>query len=514
MTRVALTGGYYVAPNLIANSQRCLNLYAEPNPPDSPVPFTDYPAPGSRILGTYAGGPIRGAYTATNNQLFIVAGLKVYYVDQTWAGKLIGTLISNPRTIVSMADNGTTLLMVDGSSNGYTIDLATHAFAPLVEDAFFGAVRVDFLSTYFLLNKPFSGEFYALDSNAVTADPLWFAFKVTYADDLATLIVLGQDFYLLGTQQSTEVWVLNDNPDFPFQRLPAVLINHGCVAAYSVAKIGTQIFWLSRDLNGQGVVLKGANYEGIRISTFAIEAAIHSYATIEDAIGCCYQQRGHQFYVLTFPSADKTWVFDVQSGQWHERCWIDGEGVEHRVRGQVMAFAYGQNVAGDWQTGTLRTLDDTLDTDDGVAMKFLRGFPHMLQDGDRVFFRQFIADMSVGAGIGTLSIVTALNMLAPDGYPSGVFGIDGSPGFILGTDPAAVVIRDPPFVSLRWSDTRGVTWSNPLRGSMGKIGEFLTQIQFQRLGMARDRVFELFWSGNGGCAALNGAFVETTKAGT
>lgn len=477
MARVALVGGYYETPQLIAAAQRCLNLYAEPNPPDSPVPYTDYQTPGSRILLVLDGGPTRCLYVATNNQLFAVAGRKVYYVNQTWAATHIGTLAVNYGTIVSMADNGTTILMVDGSSNGYTIDLTSHAFAALVEPAFYGATRVDFLSTYFLLNKPGTGQFYALDSNSVTADPLWFASKVTYADRLATLIVLNQEFYLIGAQESTEVWVVNENPDFPFQRFPAVLINHGCVAPYSVAKIGTQIFWLSRDLNGQGVVLKGANYEGARVSTFAIEAAIQSYASIEDAVGYCYQQRGHQFYVLNFPAADKTWVFDVQTGIWHERCWIDDNGEEHRVRGQCMAFAYGLNIAGDWQNGTIRALDDTIDTDDDEPMKFLRGFPHMLEDGDRVFYRQFIADMSVGVGEGTL------------------------PGL-------------PPLVSLRWSDTRGMTWSNALTGSMGRVGEFLTQIQFQRLGMARDRVFELSWSGTGGTHALNGAFVETKTAGT
>lgn len=475
MTRVALTGGYYVTPALIANGQRCLNLFPEPNPPDSPVPFTDYGCPGSRTVGTLDGGGIRCTYTATNGQLFVVAGRNVYYVNSAFDGTLLGMLDTNPGTLVSMADNGTTIVVVDGSSNGYTIDLVTHAFAAIVDDAFYGAVRVDFLSTFFLFNKPGTGIFYASDSQSTTFDPLWFATKITYADPLATLIVLGQEFYLLGAQASSEVWVLNDNPDFPFQRMPAVMINHGIVAPYSLAKIGTQIFWLSRDLNGRGVVLRGQNYEGQRISTFALEAAIQSYGDdMTQAIGYCFQMRGHQFYRLVFPQA--TWEFDVQTGLWHECCWLDEDGAEQRVRGQCMAFAYGKNIAGDWETGTLRELTLDLDTDDDVPMLFLRGFPHMINDGDRVVYRQFIADLSVGAGTGTLD--------------------------------------DPPLCSLRWSDTRGVSWGNAITASTGRVGEYLTQVQFQRLGLARDRVFELSWSGDGGLHALNGAFVETIKAAT
>lgn len=477
MTRVAIQGGYYISRNLIANAQRCLNMYPEPNPPDSPVPFTDYPTPGSRTLATYTGGGFRCLYTATNGELFAACGRRIYYISPTWVATLLGTLNASNANMVAMADNGTTLLIVDGSADGYTVNLATHAFAQIVDAAFYGGNSVAFSQTYFILNKPGTGIFYSSNSNAVTFDPLWFATKITYADRLGAVIVLNQEIWLLGSQASTEVWVDAGNPDFPFQKLPSVLINHGLAATYSLAKIGSVLFWLSRDLNGQAVVLKGENYAGQKVSTFAIDAALAGYGTISDAVGYTYQQGGHQFYVLTFPTADKTWVFDVVTGLWHERCWIDGDGDEHRVRGNCMAFAYGLNVAGDWQTGVLRALDGSLDTDDGIGMKFVRSFPHMVADGDRVTYRQFIADMAVGTGVG----------------PS------------TGIEPA---------VSLRWSDTRGVSWGNPITGAMGALGEYLTQIQFQRLGLGRDRVFELSWSGNGGATALNGAFVDSKVLGS
>ena len=48
---------------------------------------------------------------------------------------------------------------------------------------------------------------------------------------------------------------------------------------------------------------------------------------------------------------------------------------------------------------------------------------------------------------------------------------------------------------------------------MGKTGEYLTTVSWNRLGMARDRVFKLSWSENLSCA-LNGGFVRRTKAKT
>ena len=42
-----------------------------------------------------------------------------------WLAHLSGAAAATP---VSMVDNGTTLVLVDGSSSGYTVDLGTNAF--------------------------------------------------------------------------------------------------------------------------------------------------------------------------------------------------------------------------------------------------------------------------------------------------------------------------------------------------------------------------------------------------
>jgi uncharacterized membrane protein len=63
-----------------------------------------------------------------------------------------------------------------------------------------------------------------------------------------------------------------------------------------------------------------------------------------------------------------------------------------------------------------------------------------------------------------------------------------------------------PALGLRWSDTRGATWGNPVPQVFGP--DPLTQPIWNRTGYARDRVFELFWSFAFN-TALNGAFVDT-----
>jgi hypothetical protein len=61
----------------------------------------------------------------------MVAGQTVYYIDPNFTLTALGT-IAPGTSIVSMADNGTTVLLVDGTTAGYTIDIQSKAMAPIV----------------------------------------------------------------------------------------------------------------------------------------------------------------------------------------------------------------------------------------------------------------------------------------------------------------------------------------------------------------------------------------------
>lgn len=66
---------------------------------------------------------------------------------------------------------------------------------------------------------------------------------------------------------------------------------------------------------------------------------------------------------------------------------------------------------------------------------------------------------------------------------------------------------EPVVVYLRWSDNRGKSYGNPMGQTMGATGEYLTVLQWNRLGMARDRVYELYWSATN-FTTLQGAFLD------
>jgi hypothetical protein len=473
--RVPLTTGAYQTRSVIAEAQRSVNLYAEQNPQDAPCPFTYYPTPGLTLVSTPpVSGESRGIYTASNGNRYEVIGQSVFFVNSSNVYTQLGVL-SSLTGPVSMVDNGTDVFIVDGTPAGFTINLSSNVMTLCTDPAFYGADKVDLVDGYFLFNRPGTNQFYISLFNGITFDPLDIASKSTYSDNLVTLAVMHREVWLFGAL-TTEVWYNTGATDFTFGRMPGVFIEHGCAAKYSVAKIDLALFWLGKDLQGQAVVFAGRNYMAERISTHCIEQALAGYSRIDDAIGFSYQQGGHAFYVLTFPTANATWCFDVVTGQWHQRAYLEADGTLSRHRMNCHSFNNGRNLVGDWQTGAVYMLDPNAYTDNGATIECIRAFPHILgADGNRVLFRQFIADMEVGNGL-------------PD-------------------DSAAPEIR------LRWSDDRGRSWGNYIQGSLGKVGEYLTSVQYQRLGYARDRVFELSWSAPVR-TALNGAWVDVSRART
>lgn len=485
--QLALMGGAYQARGVIASAQRCLNLYPEVNQRENfllmpqgagtPTLLTHYPTPGLSLLANAPTGPWRGTYRANNGKVYGVAGQTFYLVSPTGTLTALGTIASTS-SIVSMSDNGTTLVLVDGSTKGYVLTLATDTFGPLVDStgSFVGADKVDYIDTFFVFNSPGTQAFYCSLSNSVTFDPLYIANKTGAADTLVTLSVLNRQIWLFG-QRTTEIWSDVGGTLFPFALVDGAFVEHGCAAKYSVCGADINIFWVSTDAQGHGIVLKGSNYSAQRISTHAVEQALLGYPTISDAVGHLHQVAGHTFYVLTFPSGDATWVYDISTGLWHERAWMDSSGLEHRVRPIVGCAANETFYCGDWENGNLYTYDLANYTDNGAPVKRIRSFPHVISELKRIQYNKFIADIQTG-GILSDQIPTA---------------------------------NGTPTLNLRYSPDRGASWSQYLPQALGMQGQTSQVMQWRRLGISRDMVFELSWSAPM-MTALNGAFIDVVEA--
>jgi hypothetical protein len=395
---------------------------------------------------------VRGELRVNAALAIVVSGGSVYTVDVNGTATFRGNIVS-ATTPVSMATNGIYVMLVTGAY-GYFINLTTFAITQIVDPDFLGADKVDFIDGYFVFNKPGTQQFQITSLYGTDIDALDFASAEGSPDLLISLIVDHRELWLFG-QTSTEVFFNSGNPDFPLERIQGAFIEQGCAAKNSVAKMDNTVIWLTADERGQGTVQKAVGYTPQRISDHALEFAIQSYPNISDAVAYTYQQEGHSFYVLSFPSANATWAYDASTSLWSERAWRDpntGDLKRHRSNCH-MAFA-GENIVGDWENGKLYVLDLDVYTDDGVILPAIRQCPHIAQGNAWQFFWKLWIDMQTGVGLVTGQ----------------------------GSDPELI---------LEWSDDGGQSFPNLLKVKMGKIGERKARANFRRLGKSRDRVWRV-----------------------
>jgi hypothetical protein len=302
--------------------------------------------------------------------LYVASGGKLYRVDGNFAVTELGLI--NGSGLVSMADNGIQLFVACNPS-AFIYNANTGVFAQITDPDFPGAVTVGYLDSYFVFNEPNSQRVWVtslLDGTAI--DPLDFASAEGNPDNIVSLMVDHREVWLFGNN-TVEVWYNAGLADFPLARIEGAFMETGCLAPYSVAKLDNAVFWLGSDARGNGIVYRNQGYNAQRVSTHAIEWQIQQYGVLNDAIGYSYQQDGHSFYVLTFPTAQATWVFDVATGAWHERAYWDG--VQYRRhRSNCQANFAGQVLVGDWENGRVYAFDPEVYVDENNLQRWMRSW--------------------------------------------------------------------------------------------------------------------------------------------
>lgn len=483
MPAVNLLGQPYAGKALIASGQQCINLYPEVNDKTAPVPITYYQFPGcEQFAQPLAGAKNRGMYRTSKGTVYTVVGPTVYLVQSNGNMIAIGG-IADRASQVSMADNGLAVVLVDGSTTGYAIDIDTNDFGPIIDPSFYGADQVRFLDTFFVFNRPDTNQFYISLSNVSYAlltagtsfDPLDIAAKSGFADPIVGLLVIQKNLWLIGAL-TTEPWIGTGAADFYFQQVQGTFINHGCIAGFSVATTDVVGFWLMQDQQGKNIIVKTRGYDVEEVSTPYLVSQFNTYETTDDAIGMIFQIEDHAFYILAFPTANVTWAMELTTGYWCQLGkWNTNTGTFDRYRANSCCYAFGFVLIADYDTGKIYKLNPNIATDGGDNMKFVRTFLHMIgPEFQRVIYKNASANIQPGTS-------------------DKVIGDDNE--------------DNEPEIFLSWSDDRGKTFQNPLPQSMGRQSEWLTDPQWNRLGMARDRIFKLEWNGPV-ITALNGAYVE------
>lgn len=350
-----------------------------------------------------------------------------------------------------MATNGTQLCIVNGV-NGFIYD-TTNGLQVITDPAFYPANTVTFFDSYFVFDR--AGTSFVFLSGLL--DGLSYDALDTAAAEVQPQVVLAtvnqQESLLVFATGHTETWYDSGAVSFPFQRIDGATIERGLAATFSPVKEDNSVFFLGDDL----VFYRLDGVVPHRVSTHALEQEWTGFAAVSDAFSFSFTYAGHKWVFLTFPTGNRTYVYDVSTGLWHRRQSLDVNGEDlQRWRGNCHIKAFGYDLVGDAFTGDVCFVDPTVFTECGNPIQMQLVSPPTHQDRKRVFYSNFELDMETGVGLS----------------------------YGQGSDPQ---------VMLEWSNDGGKSWSQiqPWR-SLGKIGEYQTRVRWPgALGQARQRIWRV-----------------------
>lgn len=444
-------GPTYESMSLTADAQKTLNLYPEPiQSGTGKSRYAFHGTPGLSVWGTMPASPIRGML-GIEGKLYVVAGSTLYDVSSGGTATSLGG-VGSGTDIARIILNSNNILVIAGGQ--------AHCWD--------GATMTNVISTGYALDGTFMDGYYIAIDWGADGDPaqdsrrfrhsnlldgtIWgaldFAAKLGAPDSLVAMARDHNDLWLFGTQ-TIEIWRQNYSTApsaFPWERDPGAFIQMGIIARRSHAQVAGMMMWLAGDPQGAPIAVRARGYQYERVSTHAVEQAWATYSEVTDAESYTYSDRGHDFWVINFPTANKTWVYDASINLWHERGGWDGT-VTTRHRGRVHQYAFGKHLVGDYASGKIYEMDQDIYTDDGTAIARVRRAPHLSEEEHNIFHHRLQLDMEVG-------------------------------------------LASNPVIGLRWSNDGGKTYGTAVTKTAGAAGDYKARVIWRRLGKARDRVYE------------------------
>ena len=449
----------------------------------------------SRALNSTAVGARVTATIATNVLTVTAVASGTLYLGQTiqGAGVTAGSVITAFGT--GSGGVGTYTLSTNSTvAVGVTMYGINFSVLPSTDGAFSGGNTCDIVDNYFVYDRPSSQQWGASNLLSPISGSTSYSSKDGAPDNLVALIVDHREVYLMG-EASSEVWVDVGAVPFPFQRIPGTSTQHGVAAKFSLARLGNSFAYVSRNNRGQAQVMQMTGYMPTRISNHAVENSITNQY-IDDAIAWTYQLEGHEVYVVSFPTLELTWAYDATTQMWHKWLYTNTDGSYSRHRGNCCAVFQGMVLVGDYENGSIYELDKLNYTDNGQNVRRLRRAPHLVADLQRQYFDELQIQFQPGVGTTGLTAGLSSNIFVNSPfiiYPTQTFNIGPQDIYVIGINSSVNTTSTTtyPQAMLRWSNDGGSTWSREYWVTIGQQGKYKNRAIWRRLGMARDRVFEV-----------------------
>jgi hypothetical protein len=388
----------------------------------------------------------RGMYPAGNVLLVVLDG-RIYAVSTAWAATNLGALTGTG--FVSIARNRKAPvadIVAVTDSQAYNLFTAS-APTTFADSDLPSPISVDYVSGYFAFLTS-TGLIYCTGLNDVTVDALSFTRAQRREGGAVRGVTFRDEFYAFKVD-SCEVYRDVGTSPFPLgfvTLIPVGLISIGAIAgAISGAQSGwaDALLWAANDFTVR-MLAPGGGYAPQVVSKPWVSRRLEALSPAQRQALTAFvtMSGGHQFWHL----ATDAWtiVYDVTTGQWHERTAADGL----RWRAEQSARFNDEWVVGDFELGAVYSVSETARRDHDTVIRGL------IESHAMVPFP--------GAG----------------NCPRADFLFTAGVGQVDGEDP----VQTDPRVWISWSNDAGGRWSNPLLRSIGAAGQYGKLVTVNRTG--------------------------------
>lgn len=406
-----------------------------------------YGTPGLSLFATIPGGATSSPLLEMNGRLFSASNGALWEIASNGTVTNRGSMAGNTSLIA-----GNFYLFIVGNSHAYAFNLATNTLTEVTSSlAKPNPVMGFFLDGYYGVIYGNSNEF---QISALEDPTTWSGTDVAqvsvFAENIVGIIYDHRTMWVWSNKHA-QIYYNDGAAAFPLSVNPGAFLEQGLNSAASVVRMDNSVFWIGADERGAGIAWRADQFTPTRVSNHAVEWAWSQYpAGSSDAIGWSYQDQGHTFWVLYFPSGNATWVYDAATNMWHQRGHWNGSSQDAWLP-TSHAYCFGKHLVSDRASGNIYAMSIDTYTDNGTAIYRTRRAPCINTEMEWIFHQSLQLDMECGIATGS----------------------------------------DNPMVSMRFSDDGGKTWSNTYQVSAGMAGQTTQRVIWRRLGRSRRRVYEI-----------------------
>lgn len=471
--KIGLVGGSYTSRSTAISDEECINFFYETTETISPKtqryydgtpamatytqPAALYCTPGLKTFSALPTSPVRGQFW-TGNRLFVVGGSALYEISSDGTAVNRGTVAADQNP-ASLAASNIELLIVSGG-HAYDFNFSTNVLLEVTSQLASVPKQVQYSDGYFIASFQNNNQFQLSNIlDGTTWQGIFVDAISVFPENITSIIVNHRELWVFGNQHAQPYQ--DTGSSSIFDPIPGALIEMGSAATFAPCLVDNSVFWIDQSARGGRSGWRANGYTPQRITTYAVETDLASYADISGMVTYAYQDQGHVFWVLYIPGAQWSWAYDVAEGIWHKRAaWNAGSATYSPHQSWNHVYAWGKHLVGDWNTGNLNEMSMKYLDENGTNIRRLRRAP--IVDNEMAWINHVELTIDFDTGLGL------------------------QPPLLDGNNAPR-----QPQAMLRWSDDRGKTWSNVHVVDCGAAGNFNTRAVWRRLGRSRYRVYEL-----------------------